>query len=155
VKAYLSGAIEHSADGGRGWRSELARILRDELRHEVYDPAEDEKKSLTAEELADFRGWKREDPARFRATVRKIIAWDLDLVEREADYVIALWDRAAGQGGGTAAEITLAHRLGKPVYLLLGMPAAEASGWVLAAATEVFETMDALKARLRETFATS
>jgi hypothetical protein len=35
------------------------------------------------------------------------------------------------------------------------MPAAEASGWVLAAATEVFETMDALKARLRETFATS
>lgn len=155
MKAYLSGAIEHSADGGRGWRSELARILRDELRHEVYDPAEDEKKSLTAEELADFRGWKREDPARFRATVRKIIAWDLDLVEREADYVIALWDRAAGQGGGTAAEITLAHRLGKPVYLLLGMPAAEASGWVLAAATEVFETMDALKARLRETFATS
>jgi nucleoside 2-deoxyribosyltransferase len=155
MKAYLSGAIEHSADGGRGWRRELALVLRDELRHEVYDPAADEKKSLTEEELAGFRVWKREDPGRFRATVRKIIAWDLDRVEREADYVIALWDRAAGQGGGTAAEITLAHRLGKPVYLLLGMPAAEASGWVLAAATEVFETMDALKARLRETFATS
>jgi nucleoside 2-deoxyribosyltransferase len=155
MKAYLSGAIEHSLDGGRGWRKELARVLRDELLHEVYDPAEDEKKSLTEEELAGFRGWKRQDPARFRATVRKIIAWDLDQVEREADYVVALWDRAAGQGGGTAAEITLAHRLGKPVYLLLGMPAAEASGWVLAAATEVFETMDALKARLREAFATS
>jgi len=155
MKAYLSGAIEHSADGGRGWRKELTVVLRHELLHEVYDPAADEKKSLTEEELAGFRGWKREDPARFRQTVRKIIAWDLDQVEREADYVVALWDRAAGQGGGTAAEITLAHRLGKPVYLLLGMPAAEASGWVLAAATEIFETMEALKARLRETFATS
>lgn len=155
MKVYLSGAIEHSADGGRGWREELAVLLRDELSHEVYDPAADEKKNLTDEERAEFRRWKREDPARFRETVRKIIAWDLDQVERQADYVVALWDRAAGQGGGTAAEITLAHRLGKPVYLLLGMPAADASGWVLAAATEVFETLDALKARLRDTFAES
>lgn len=152
MRVYLSGAIEHSADGGKGWRQELAALIRDELRHEVYDPAADEKKSLTDEELANFRRWKLEDPARFRETVRKIIAWDLDQVEREADYVIALWDRAAGQGGGTAAEITLAHRLGKPVYLLLDMPAAEASGWILSAATEVFESLDALKCRLRERF---
>ena len=150
MKVYLSGAIEHSADGGRGWREELAVLLRDELSHEVYDPAADEKKNLTDEERANFRRWKREDPERFRETVRKIIAWDLDCVEHFADSVVALWDRAAGQGGGTAAEITLAHRLGKPVYLLLGMPTAEASGWVLAAATEVFETLDALKGRLRE-----
>jgi nucleoside 2-deoxyribosyltransferase len=87
--------------------------------------------------------------------VRKIIAWDLDQVEREADYLVALWDRAAAQGGGTAAEVTLAHRLGKPVYLLLGMPAAEASGWVLSAATEVFDSFDELKRRLRETFGVS
>ncbi len=152
MRVYLSGAIEHAADGGKGWRQELAALIRDELRHEVYDPAADEKKSLTDEELANFRRWKLEDPARFRETVRKIIAWDLDQVEREADYVIALWDRAAGQGGGTAAEITLAHRLGKPVYLLLDMPAAEASGWILSAATEVFESLDALKYRLRERF---
>ncbi|HEU5249386.1 MAG TPA: hypothetical protein VFW15_05310 [Thermoanaerobaculia bacterium] len=152
MRVYLSGAIEHSTDGGKGWRQELAALIRDELRHEVYDPAADEKKSLTDEELANFRRWKLEDPARFRETVRKIIAWDLDRVEREADYVIALWDRAAGQGGGTAAEITLAHRLGKPVYLLLDMPAAEASGWILSAATEVFESLDALKDRLRERF---
>lgn len=152
MRVYLSGAIEHSADGGKGWRQDLAALIRDELHHEVYDPAADEKKSLTDEELANFRRWKLEDPARFRETVRKIIAWDLDRVEREADYVIALWDRAAGQGGGTAAEVTLAHRLGKPVYLLLDMPAAEASGWILSAATEVFESLDALKKRLRERF---
>ena len=151
MKVYLSGAIEHAGDGGRGWRAEISELLR-ELRHEVYDPAADEKKCLTDEELANFRRWKLEDPARFREVVRKIIAWDLDQVEREADYLIALWDRAAAQGGGTAAEVTLAHRLGKPVYLLLAMPAAEASGWVLSAATEVFDSLAALETRLRETF---
>jgi nucleoside 2-deoxyribosyltransferase len=149
VKVYLSGAIEHSADGGRQWRRELAVFLREELGHEVYDPAADERKSLTDEELASFRRWKREDPARFRQTVRKIIAWDLNKVEHEADCVIALWDDAAGRGGGTAAEITLAHRLGKPVFLLLAIPASDASGWVLAAATEVFDSMDSLISRLR------
>ena len=152
MKVYLSGAIEHATDGGRGWRAGIADVLRDELRHEVYDPAVDEKKNLTDEELANFRRWKLEDPARFREVVRKIIAWDLDLVEREADYLVALWDRAAAQGGGTAAEVTLAHRLGKPVYLLLGMPAAEASGWVLSAATEAFETVEELIARLKDLY---
>jgi nucleoside 2-deoxyribosyltransferase len=152
LKVYLSGAIEHAPDGGRGWRAEISDLLRGELRHEVYDPVSDEKKSLTDEELANFRRWKLEDPVRFREVVRKIIAWDLDQVEREADYVVALWDRAAAQGGGTAAEVTLAHRLGKPVYLLLAMPPAEASGWVLSAATEVFDSRAALEARLREVY---
>lgn len=148
--AYLSGAIENAADGGKRWSSEIARFLRDEIGHDAYNPADDEKKDLTDEERANFRRWKLDDPARFRDVVRKIIAWDLDRVEHEADYVIAHWDHAAARGGGTASEITLAYRLGKPVYLVLGMPRAEASGWVLAAATEVFDDFDALKARLRQ-----
>jgi nucleoside 2-deoxyribosyltransferase len=152
MNVYLSGAIEHAADGGRGWRRDLTVLLREELGHDVYDPAADEKKSLSDEERVNFRRWKVDDPARFRATVRKIISWDLDRIEHDADYVVALWDRAAGQGGGTAAEITLAHRLGKPVYLLLAMPPSEASGWILSAATEVFESLEALKDRLREAF---
>jgi nucleoside 2-deoxyribosyltransferase len=152
MKVYLSGAIEHAGDGGRGWRAAIAAVLREELGHEVYDPAADEKKCLTDEELEGFRRWKLQDPARFREVVRKIIAWDLDQVEKEADYLVALWDRAAAQGGGTAGEVTLAHRLGKPVYLLLAMPAAEASGWVLSASTEAFETIEELIARLRDLY---
>jgi nucleoside 2-deoxyribosyltransferase len=152
VRAYLSGAIEHAAGGGRAWRRGLAQLLERELLHEVYDPAADEKKCLTEEEVAHFRRWKSEDPDRFRQVVRKIIAWDLDQVENHADYVIALWDRSAAQGGGTAAEVTLAHRLGKPVYLVLSMPPEEASGWVLSAATEVFPDIPSLVAHLRAAF---
>ena len=146
---YLSGAIEHASDGGTGWRLEIRRFLEAELSQRVYDPAADQRKNLSEEELAGFRRWKLEAPERFQATVRKIIAWDLDRVESAADYLIALWDEAAARGGGTAAEITLAYRAGKPVYLVLGMPRAAASGWVLAAATEVFEDFEGLKEFLK------
>ena len=151
-RVYLSGAIEHASDFGRGWRARLNAFLADDLGHFVYDPAADEKKSLTEEERSNFRRWKLQDPGRFREVVRKIIAWDLDRIESETDYLIALWDRASAQGGGTAAEITLAHRLGKPVYVVLDMPAGEASGWVLAAADEVFESFEALEADLSRRF---
>jgi len=155
LRVYLSGAIEHAADGGTGWRAQLTRFLEDELGHAVYDPAADEKKDLSGEELAGFRAWKRNDPARFRAVLRKIIAWDLDRVEHASDYVIASWDRAAAQGGGTAAEITLAHRLGKPVFVVVEMPVAEASGWILGAADEVFSSFDDLRTALRARYSTS
>ena len=146
---YLSGGIEHAGDGGKGWRIEIGRFLTEELGCEVYDPAQDEKKDLTDEERQNFRLWKVASPERFRDTVRKIIAWDLGRIERQTDSLLAFWDDAAARGGGTAAEITLAYRLGKPVYIVLGMPRAAASGWILAAATEIFEDFDALRAFLR------
>jgi len=52
--AYLAGAIEYSPDLGRGWRKEITPFLREDLGHGVYDPAEDERKSLTAEEQGRF-----------------------------------------------------------------------------------------------------
>ncbi|HEY6050332.1 MAG TPA: hypothetical protein VIZ58_03730, partial [Thermoanaerobaculia bacterium] len=151
-RVYLSGAIEHAEDLGTGWRARVGRFLERELGHRVYDPSTDEKKDLSEEERAGFRRWKTEDPARFRSVVRKIIVWDLERVEFQTDYVVALWDAAAARGGGTAAEITLAHRLGKPVYLVLGMPVREASGWILAAADQVFDSFEDLEAALRKIF---
>jgi nucleoside 2-deoxyribosyltransferase len=144
LRIYLSGAIEHSSDGGRAWRRQLASQL-ERLGHDLYDPASDEKKDLDPEELRDFRRWKLEDPERFRRTVRKIVAWDLAKIERESDALVAFWDDAAARGGGTAAEITHAYRLGKPVYLVLGMPRNESSGWVLACAERVFENFAELE----------
>src|SRR4029077_3275605 len=99
-RVYLSGGIEHSGDGGRGWRREIGRFLAGELGQDVYDPALDEKKDLTDEERRNLRPWKLESPERFRDTVRKIIAWDLGHIERESDYLLAFWDDSAARGGG-------------------------------------------------------
>ena len=149
---YLSGSIEFARDGGRAWRRDLTPFLAGTLGHRVYDPAEDEKKNLTDEEVAHFRSWKSSDLERFRRTVRKIIDWDLDLIEQQADYLVCYWDRESARGAGTQAELTAAYRKGIPVYLVTELPPAGISGWILACAEKVFSSFDDLKTFLLERY---
>jgi hypothetical protein len=144
---YLCGAIEYAPDYGKAWRADISVFLR-ELGHTVYDPALDEKKNLTEEEVRDFRQWKSADLPRFQQTIRKIIAYDLDLVERQCDCIVAYWDEYAGRGAGTQGELTLAHRRGIPVYLVTAVPVEKISGWILGCASHVFTSFDDLKAHL-------
>jgi nucleoside 2-deoxyribosyltransferase len=150
--AYLCGPIEFAVDGGKLWRRKLTPFLRQELGHRVYDPAEDEKKNLTDEEVAHFREWKTADLERFRRVVRKIIQFDLDLVENKADYVICYWEGSGTQSGGTPAELTVAYRKGIPVYLVTELPVDQISGWVLACADRIFSSLDELKAFLAQRY---
>jgi len=145
---YLSGSIEYAADFGKSWRALLTPFLG-QLGHTVYDPAADEKKNLTEGEVREFRKWKATDLPRFQGVLRKIIAWDLDWIDRSG-CVVCYFDEAAARGAGTQGEITYAHRAGIPVYLVLGMPVETVSGWVLGCATEVFRDFTQLK----ETFTT-
>src|SRR5271155_4378380 len=142
--AYLSGPIEYAEDGGRLWRRKLAPYLREQLGPRVYDPTE--------EEAAHFREWKATDVERFRRVVRKIIAFDLDIIENHADYVICHWD-ALAKSGGTSAELTIAHRKGIPVYLVTTLPSREISGWMLACSDQVFRSVEELKDFLTARFA--
>ena len=86
--AYLAGSIEFSHDLGRSWRKTLRAFLENVLGHEVYDPAEDEKKNLSDEESANFRLWKTSNFERYREAVRKIIDFDLNLIENRVDYIV-------------------------------------------------------------------
>ena len=138
---YLAGAIEYSPDHGKTWRAQITPVLK-ALGHEVYDPAEDELKNLTEMEAREFRSWKKTDLGRFRRTVQKIIAYDLDLIEHRCDAIVCYWDEYAGRGAGTQGELTFAHRLGIPVYLICAMPVERVSGWLLGCATEVFSNPD-------------
>ncbi len=151
--AYLCGPIEFAEDGGRLWRRKLAPFLRDQLGHRVYDPAEDERKNLSEEEAAHFREWKTADLDRFRRAVRKIIAFDLDLIENKADYVICYWPSENAHSGGTSAELTVAHRKGIPVYLVTPISVDQVSGWMLACSDQVFTSIEGLKEFLLARFA--
>ncbi len=152
MRAYLSGSIEYSADLGVSWRAELTPFLQT-LGHQVYDPAADVRKNLTDEEVRDFRKWKTTDLPRFQKTVRKIIEWDLEWIERKSDYVICYFDEAASRGAGTQGELTLAYRMGMPAYVVLGMPIEKVSGWILGCATEVFFDFEQLKSYLASKYA--
>lgn len=155
MKVYLSGAMEHAPDSGREWRDSLETFLHGQIGHEVYNPVRDVRKNLTGEEAAHFRSWKRADPERYRAVLRKIIHYDLDMLEERADYVVCYWDRWCVQGGGTHGELTMAFRRRIPVYLVSEIPFVEISGWILGCCTEVFPSFDELKTFLRRKFATS
>jgi len=152
MRAYLSGSIEYAPDLGKGWRARITPFLR-ALGHEVYDPAADERKNLSDEEMHDFRLWKTADMARYKATLRKRIAWDLDWIESRVDYLVCYWDAAAARGGGTQGELTFAHRAGIPVYLVLGMPSRVVSGWILGCASRLFDNFDDLQSFLTRTYA--
>lgn len=150
---YLCGAIEYSPDHGKAWRAEITPFLR-ALGHDVYDPALDEKKNLTNEERRDFRKWKSVDLPRFQGTLRKIIDWDLEWIEKKCDYIVAYWDQYAGKGAGSQGELTVAYRRGMPVYLVSAIPVEQVSGWILGCATEVFASFDELKTYLNARYAT-
>jgi hypothetical protein len=142
--AYLAGGIEYAPDLGRGWRREIGIFVGQRLGHEVYDPAEDERKSLTEEEQRNLRAWKTSDLYRFQTAVRKIIDFDLEVIAR-ADYIICYWDEAGARGGGTSAELTFARRRGIPVYMVTPLPVAGISGWVLGCCSEIFGDFEDLK----------
>jgi nucleoside 2-deoxyribosyltransferase len=150
--AYLCGPIEFASDGGKAWRRKLTPFLRNELGHGVYDPAEDEQKNLTAEEAGHFREWKSSHLERFRGVLRKIIRFDLDLIENQADYLICYWDPSAVASAGTAAEITVAYRRGIPVYLVTSQPVEKMSGWMLGCTEQVFANIEELKKFLAERY---
>ena len=143
--AYLCGPIEFANGGGKLWRRKLAPFLREQLGHRLYDPAEDEKKNLTDEEMSHFREWKATEPERFRRAVRKIIHFDLDLIENKADYLICYWDDPTSPSGGTPAELTAAFRKGIPVYLVTPLALEQVSGWMLGCADQIFATVEELK----------
>jgi nucleoside 2-deoxyribosyltransferase len=147
---YLAGSIEYSPDLGKGWRAAIKPGLK-ALGHDFYDPAEDELKNLTETEAREFRAWKATDLKRFRQTIQKIIAYDLDLIEQRCDAVICYWDQHAGRGAGTQGELTFAHRLGLPVYLICAMPVEQVSGWLLGCATEVFASFEEFHAFMSNT----
>ena len=151
---YLCGAIEYSPDHGKAWRAEITPFLQS-LGHQVYDPALDEKKTLTEEEVRDFRRWKAIDLDRFQRTVRKIIDYDLDWIERKCDYIVAYWDEYAGRGAGSQGELTVAYRRGIPVYMVTAMPVGQISGWILGCATAVFSNFEELKEYLADQYSRS
>lgn len=153
--AYLSGSIEYAPDRGKAWRRKIAGWLEETLQHRVYDPAADERKTLTHEELVNYREWKTTDLERFRRVVRKIINYDLEILHNHADYLICYWDEFTGRGAGTQAEITAAYRKGIPVYLVADMPMNELSGWVLACADNIFPSFDELKTFLLQKYGRS
>jgi len=151
--AYLCTPMDAAGDTGTLWRRKLAPFLRDQLGHRVFDPVEDSRKCLSDEEAANFAAWQTTDLDRFRRAARRIVAFDLDLLEHKADYLICLWDANSPRNAGAPAEVVVAHRKGIPVYLVAPLPVEQINSWVLGCSDQVFSSVEDLKDYLAARFA--
>lgn len=149
---YLSGAMEHVADEGAGWRDEMTIWLKEHLDHNVIDPVITSQQLVDEHSAEEYRQWKIEDPDRFVEFVRKAVNLDLDNVMHKSDYIICLWNEYVLKGGGTHGEVTMAYHSDVPVYLVCEMDLEDLSGWIMSCSSRVFSNMEALRTFLLETY---
>ncbi|MBC8215911.1 MAG: hypothetical protein ISS10_00430 [Candidatus Marinimicrobia bacterium] len=148
--AYLSGAMEKAVDEGADWRKEITLWLKSELNHDVVDPVVESKKLVKLTGSQDYRKWKEDDPGRYISFVRKCVKRDLDVVMKEVNYLICLWDEFVLKGGGTHGEVTVAYLHHVPVYLVNRLPKEDFSSWIEACSTKVFQDFSSLQQFLKE-----
>lgn len=170
LTVYLAGAMEAADNLGSGWRNKLTPFLRNDLRLKVLNPCEFEPEQLVGlqpnrlpEYFTDLFGqqikpkhWHELKNAsephlykRFLKYMRRIIHYDIKIVETQTDYVICYWNEQTGRGAGTHSELTSAFLKNIPVFCVATctMPA-----WAKACCTEIFLDFNNLKKFLREEF---
>jgi len=150
--AYLSGGMEYASDGGKGWREEIQKWLKENLSHDVFNPVVETERFLSEKYPGiDFRELKRTSPEKFKEIISQIVGRDLEAVSF-CDYVICLWDEGAEKGAGTQGEITLAKFLNKPVFIVTKFNFSRIPSWIIGCADEIFENFESLKNFLLKKF---
>ena len=143
--AYLSGPIENAENDGADWRLSITHWLKDEINHNVFNPVEATRGTISGITNDEFREMKKTEPEKYKKLIRKIIDIDIKAVVENSDYLIVNWDESVFKGGGTHGEITLAYYLKKPIYLINRVPIDDLSSWIFSCSTEVFDSFDDLK----------
>jgi len=146
--AYLSGPIENAENDGANWRESITPWLKDEIKHDVFNPVLATRKIISNLNNTQFRELKDTNPKKYKNLIRQIIDIDIKAVVEKTDYLIVDWNKSVFRGGGTHGEITLAYYLKKPIYLVNHVPLDDLSSWISSCATEVFDSFDDMKIHL-------
>ena len=150
--AYLSGPIENAENDGANWRESITPWLKDEIKHDVFNPVLATRKIISNLTNTQFREMKDTNPKKYKNLIRQIIDIDIKAVVEETDYLIVNWNKSVFRGGGTHGEITMAYYLKKPIYLVNHVPLDDLSSWISSCATEVFDSFDDMKIHLLSTY---
>lgn len=167
---YLAGGMENAKNLGAGWRSEITPAL-ETLGFEILDPCKFEpqqlkglKTSVLPKELPDAKGkpmqpthWhhlkyadrKTSSYKRFQNYMRRIIQYDLRVLDEEVDIVVCNWTKSTAKGAGTHSELTWAFMNNTPVYLVLD-DGVDLPGWAHGCCTQIFDNFQDLLRVLEE-----
>lgn len=134
---YLAGPMEFTTEEkASGWRVRVAGAL-DKMGVHSIDPVKEEFR-ISPIPASQMSLLKEMDINKYIEIMRdKIVPMDIGFVEQCTDLVVK---HCGEKTAGTAGEMTYARVLGKPVYLVAGVPLKEIPGWVLGCATHIFES---------------
>lgn len=142
---YLSGGMEKAKDLGAGWRRECSKTLT-KMNYFPIDICElDRDYAKHHGEL--FYAYKDDftprDMIQFKSNIRKhFIYTDLELVKKDSDAVLILWDEAAQGGGGSHAELATAYENDIPIFIMTHLSLNKIPGWVQAESTKIFQSWE-------------
>lgn len=149
---YLSGGMQYTEDMGSGWREICAKKLK-ELGYFPLDICELDRAyakkngELLYESTDISRAVNVATELQAKSNIRKhFVRADLDLIERDSDAVIVLYDEAARRGAGTISEAQHAFNRDIPIFLISEYEnwTQEVPGWLQSLATRSFRSFDDL-----------
>ena len=152
MKAYLSGPIENAKNDGASWRQDMTLWLKNNLKHEVFNPVLETKNIIGHLDPSIFRSMKKTDPIKYKKIIRKIIKLDLEAVINDADYLIVKWDKSVLKGGGTHGEVTMAYWIKKPIFIVNSLPIDDMSSWIFSCSDFIFNDFKSLKKKLTKLY---
>ena len=154
---YLSGGMQFAKDLGAGWRVLCSTKLRD-MQYFPLDITQLDREyankfgELLYQKTDISRAVDVANELQAKSNIRKhFVKADLDLIDRDSDAVIVLYDEAARRGAGTISECQHAYTKGIPVFLVSYFEDwKQVPGWLQALSTRSFHTFEALYAYLEE-----
>lgn len=144
---YLSGGMQYKKNLGAGWRRNSSTKLL-EMSYFPIDICElDRDYAKHHGELfySYDENFSHKEMIQFKSNIRKhFIYTDLELVKKDSDAILVLWDESAQRGGGTHAEVTCAYENDIPIFIMTTIPIREIPGWVQAESTKIFTKWETL-----------
>ena len=144
---YLSGGMQFKKGLGAKWRKTCSEKLM-AMGYFPLDICELDRAYAEANKELFYRFSKdftRDELLRFKSNIRKhFIFTDLELVRKDSDAIIVLWDEGAQLGGGTHNEISDAYEHDIPIFLVTQVPLEKIPGWVVSQTTKIFTRWEQL-----------
>ena len=152
---YLSGSMQFAPDGKLGgtWREQCSAKLM-EMEYFPLDIT-DMDIAYTEQHGDLYHSFNSlpEHHLQMKSNLRKhFVFTDLELIEKDSDAIVLLYDEGVRRGAGTISEAQHAYNLGLPIFIVSAFDNwhEEIPGWLLSLSTKVFDNFDMLYSYLND-----
>lgn len=148
---YQAGGMEKAKNNGATWRANLTPKL-EKLGFKVFNPCIKEcdvfsKYNILPSDLKNIKKSRNVDL--YQKLFKDIVAHDLEMIKR-SDFIVVYYDESVNLSSGTVSEMTFAHYLKKPVYVVLDVSYDKIPSWTLGCVDRFFKSFKDLLAFLKK-----